>query len=250
MNLLPTLPNTGQIVQMTDANTVCDIMRKSEALVSAFRDPEEQERFLKIRNHAMRRLGQIYLSIANQTGAHMKVSKNCDPQSFTRKQFAEDLSLGHVDVMKITALANMDRVTFEEREMLDGDLLWRGKNAYYKKLLRDREKVAKLHALKRKEKKRHVPDITPTVEPDPDVSASLHSLPTADEEARRQAVVAADNMLKDAFSTSIIRTIKALSLFANFDIISTVSAEDKAKLWEDCDKAIAVLEEIQKRCQS
>ena len=253
-DLAITLPNTGDVASITDANELANIMKTAHALIDLSSDFEKTTQVLKVRNHAMRRLGQMYYNLpTKQAGGDHRHS-----DTMSRSQFQKELELSETDMLKIRSLADMEMMTFEERETLDRDPLWEG-TRYYEKLMADRQRIKDALAAKKREENAKAMAEVEAVDERGEVQP-LH--PTArtpvprpepvfgDTAQQRAAVAEADKMLNDIFSPKITSQIKALSMLGNFDWVASLSSHQKAELWTDCDKAMDVLSNIQARCQS
>ena len=179
---LTTLPRTGDIATYTDANQVLDAWRKAEAMVKAFRDHETQDHIRKYRNHAMRRLGQMYLSIESK----QKGGDNRGMDTVSRSEFASGLGLSKVDINKITSLANMDQLTFEMRESSDGDALWRD-TVHGNNLQADRDRIKN-----QLQTKAEYAESRKRVDAVDRLRAAVHAEATPEEVAKAKALYVAD----------------------------------------------------------
>lgn len=259
-DLVATLPKTGAIAEMTDANTLVNIMRTADSLVKLCFDPEKERQVIKVRNHALRRLGQMYNSIENNGGAGRGKTFSDTKNVLTRTQFQKELKLGTSAVLKIKSLAALDDFDFEAREYNTDEGLYHG-TEYWEKVLKDRARVKDAFAAKKREDEERERQSAHRdeqrdrrhqgLDPHPDVSPEIRQR-FQDTSDRIDAAVleraAQDRELPNK-GRQLLLMVRALNNI-NPSVIDTMDEQDRKDLWVELDLAYDNIATLQARCQS
>ena len=233
MELIPVqnINTTGDLAVCEVPEVVQDVWTKAEALMNVFTDKDTRSQVAKMRNHAMRRLGQMYFRESRKT------------------EFLNRLKLTEVSRAKITSLAGLDQMDFEARESQFGDTLWVGTN-YGDKLARDRQRMSKMHETIREAKK---------AEPRKDAVAEireriLEDLPPEEKAEVKERWEEMESEVAQIYSqpehSPILHWVKWINRFDDADHLKKMSTEQRDELFEELEALYDTIVRIQGGLQS